>query len=86
MQALQPSTFASEVWSELGKLCYHTLTGEYTFPRQYFFVAPQGVGNALSKLLRDPAKLKQGLLDEWEDKCQTHITCSDSGEGSSTCL
>lgn len=64
----------SDVWCELGKLCYFTYIHEYTFPRAYYFVSPQGAGNKLSKLLRSPDKLKQGLFDAWDDKCKSGIT------------
>ena len=63
-----------DIWIELGKLCYYTYVGEYTFPREYFFVAPRGAGNKLSKLLRDAITLKKGLLDVWNDKCRNKIT------------
>jgi hypothetical protein len=68
--ALQPG----DIWLELGKLCYYSAIGEYTFPREYAFVAPQGVGNSLSKLLRNPPELKGQLLLEWDQKCKTKIT------------
>ena len=64
----------SDVWCELGKLCYYTHVGEYTFPREYYFVSPQGAGNKLSKLLHSPKLLKQELLAEWDSKCKTSIT------------
>jgi hypothetical protein len=67
---LQPG----DIWTELGKICYYTFIGEYTFPREYFFVAPQGVGNSLSKLLREPNELKKQLLVEWNQKCKNKIT------------
>jgi hypothetical protein len=63
-----------DVWCELGKLCYYTYVGEYTLPRAYYFVSPQGAGNKLSKLLRSPKLLKQELLAVWDDKCKTSIT------------
>ena len=63
-----------DIWVELGKLCYFTFIGEYTYPREYFFVAPQGIGNALSKLLREPAELKAQLFAEWDSKCRKYIT------------
>jgi hypothetical protein len=68
--ALQPN----DIWLELGKLCYYSAIGEYTFPREYTFVAPQGVGNSLSKLLRNPSELKTQLLAEWDQKCKSKIT------------
>ena len=35
-----------DVWIELRKLIYYTRRGEYTYPRKYFFVAPQGLGTS----------------------------------------
>jgi len=64
----------SDVWCELGKLCYYTYIGEYTFPREFYFVSPQGAGNKLSKMLHSPKQLKQELFSEWDDKCRTSIT------------
>ena len=53
-----------DVWLELGKLIYYTQRGEYTFPRKYFFVAPQGAGNKLSRLLRKPEQLADRAVEE----------------------
>jgi hypothetical protein len=64
----------SDVWVELGKLCYYTHVGEYSYPRAYFFVSPRGAGNALSKLLRSPIRLKQELLALWDEKVRSAIT------------
>ena len=64
----------SEVWVELGKLAYYTLKGEYSYPRRYYFVAPQGVGPKLSNLLKKPHKLRDELLANWDKTCRTEIT------------
>jgi hypothetical protein len=64
----------SEVWVELGKLAYYTLKGEYSYPRRYYFVAPQGVGPKLSNLLKKPHKLRDDLLANWDKTCRTEIT------------
>jgi hypothetical protein len=45
----------SGIWIELGKLTYYTHKGLYTYPRKYDFIAPQGAGNKLSRLLKDPS-------------------------------
>lgn len=63
-----------DVWVELGKLAYYTLKGEYSYPRSYFFVAPQGVGPKLSNLLNKPHALRDGLLANWDKACRTEIT------------
>ena len=63
-----------DVWVELGKLAYYTLKGEYSYPRSYFFVAPQGVGPKLPNLLKKPHALRDGLLANWDKACRTGIT------------
>ena len=63
-----------DVWIELGKLAYYTLKGEYSYPRNYFFVAPQGVGTKLSNLMKKPNTLRDSLLENWDKACRTKIT------------
>lgn len=63
-----------DIWVELGKLVYYTYINEYTYPRKYVFVAPQGAGTKLSNLLRMPDKLKAQLIDNWEKHCKQGIT------------
>jgi hypothetical protein len=63
-----------DVWVELGKLAYYTLKGEYSYPRRYYFVAPQGVGPKLSNLLKKPHKLRSDLLANWDKACRAEIT------------
>jgi hypothetical protein len=64
----------SDIWLELGKLVYYTYINEYTYPRKYTFVAPQGAGTKLSNLLRKPDKLKEQLIDNWDKHCKEGIT------------
>ncbi|MEO5330597.1 MAG: hypothetical protein H7839_01130 [Magnetococcus sp. YQC-5] len=73
-QPLMPS----DIWIELGKLMYYSHCGDYTYPRKYYFVAPQGAGTKLSNLLRDTDKLHQGLIDNWDKKCKTKITSTSN--------
>ena len=70
----------SDIWGELGKLVYYTFRNEYTYPRKYIFVAPQGAGTRLSNLLRNADKLKQQLVDNWEKYCRTGITLTATVE------
>lgn len=64
----------SDIWIELGKLAYYSFINEYSLPRAYVFVAPQGAGNTLSKLLKDPPTLRSELLAAWSGHCATKIT------------
>ena len=63
-----------DIWLELGKLVYYTHAGAFTVPRHYYFVAPHGAGPKLSSFLRSANKLRAGLLENWEQKCQSKIT------------
>lgn len=64
----------SDIWLELGKAVYYSHQGEFTFPRRYRFVAPQGAGTTLIKLFKKPDELKTRLIKEWDDKCRNLIT------------
>lgn len=64
----------SDIWVELGKLVYYTYIKEYTYPRRYIFVAPQGAGTKLSNLLRKAESLKSQLIDNWDKHCKNGIT------------
>lgn len=63
-----------DIWVELGKLVYYTFINEYTYPRKYFFVAPQGAGTKLSNLLRKADNLKEQLIQNWDKHCREGIT------------
>lgn len=64
----------NEIWTELGKLAVHSFAGEYELPRAYAFVAPQGAGNSLQKLLTKPDELRAGLIAAWPKHCVDAIT------------
>ncbi|MEK4149354.1 ABC-three component system protein [Robertmurraya sp. FSL W8-0741] len=64
----------SDIWLELGKLCYYTFSQSYTVPRKYYFISSQGLGPALSGLLEEPSRLKTGLISVWDEKCRKKIT------------
>lgn len=70
--------FPGDIWLELGKLCYYTYHKHYKLPNKYYFVSPQGVGNTLGDLLDEPSKLKKGLFEEWDAKCKTKITSTET--------
>jgi hypothetical protein len=64
----------TDVWVELGKLIHYSRLGFYTYPRKYYFIAPQGAGNTLSRLLKKPEQLRAGLLANWDKHCRKRIT------------
>lgn len=68
----------SDIWVELGKLVYYTYQKKYTYPRQYFFIAPQGAGTKLSNLLKNSIDLKNELISNWDKYCLTKITSTQN--------
>lgn len=64
----------SQVWVEFGKIIYYSFIDEYPPPEAYYFVAPQGVGTKLSQMLNDSAKLRFGLIENWDKYCLKGIT------------
>lgn len=64
----------SDIWVEIGKMCYYTFVGDYPWPRKYRFVAPRGVGTKLQDYLRVPAKLKAEFLAKWGTHCANEIS------------
>jgi hypothetical protein len=64
----------SDIWIELGKLAYYTKRGDYSYPRQYFFIAPRGAGTKLSNLLKKPEELRRELISQWNTYCRNEIT------------
>jgi hypothetical protein len=69
-----------DIWVELGKLVYYSYAEEYTYPRKYVFVAPQGAGTKLSNLLRRPDRLKSQLIENWDKHCKVGITSTTEVE------
>ena len=51
----------SDIWVEFGKIIYYTFKSQYPIPKTYFFIAHQGIGTSLNKLLQDTSNLKDEL-------------------------
>lgn len=64
----------SDAWVEVGKILWHSFSGQYKPPRAYFFVAPKGTGTQLTHLLGNASKLRERLIAEWEKNVQSEIT------------
>jgi hypothetical protein len=64
----------TDAWPELGKILWYTFNKEYKTPRQYYFVAPRGVGTKLAGYLADTAKLKEALIANWDNYVRKNIT------------
>ncbi len=75
-ESLKPT----DIWLELGKLIYYSMRGDYTFPRRYYFIAPQGAGTKLSNLLKKPEQLRAELFANWQIYCRAAITSTTNVE------
>lgn len=69
-----------DIWLELGKAVYYSHQGEFTFPRSYRFVAPQGAGTHLINLFKKPGDLKAKLIQNWDNYCRSGITSTEEIE------
>lgn len=70
---LQPS----DIWLELGKMCYFSWKGDFSPPSKYRFVAPKEVSPKLKEMLRHPEKIREGLKANWQGHCQKNITATE---------
>jgi hypothetical protein len=54
----------SDAWPEILKVFKHVAAGDYVLPDSYSFLAPQGVGSTLNRLLSKPSELKAKFLEQ----------------------
>lgn len=64
----------TDIYVELGKLCYYTFQKDFTIPRSYYFVSPKGIGSKLGELLESPEELKRELINNWDRYCKKKVT------------
>lgn len=70
-KALAPS----DIWIEIGKICYYSYIGEIAFPRKFYFVSPRDCTVTLSDIFTgDPEVIKTQLIENWKRNCETKIT------------
>lgn len=62
-EALTPMTAHAEILKMLG----HVVSGHYTLPRRYFFVAPRGAGPTLNRLISHPSEMKEKFVEAIAD-------------------
>ena len=63
----------AEFFAEIGKVFYYASLKEFTLPRRYVFVAPNGISKETKKFVNSPEQLKSALLSEWDKRCATKI-------------
>lgn len=68
--SLTPTT----AYKEIGKIIYYTQIGDFSAPKNYYFVAPRGIGPTLRDYLNDEELLRKNLLENWDAYCSKNIT------------
>lgn len=68
--ALSPS----QIYVELGKLCWYTFNNLYPIPNKYYLVTSIPIGPALVAMIEDPSQINKALRDHWNNSCRTKIT------------
>lgn len=64
----------TDIWVELGKLCYYTFIKHYTPPQNYKFITHKGIGPKLGDMLAEPENLRKELISNWDGYCRKEIT------------
>lgn len=64
----------STVYLELAKLCYYTYNKEIPIPKNYYFVAPQGITSHVQNFIDNPNIVNDELKKHWNNNCKTSIT------------
>ncbi|MCC3243808.1 hypothetical protein LG047_00460 [Methylocystis sp. WRRC1] len=59
---------------EIAKVIWYSFNGDYTPPRAYYFLGPQGIGTKLNTFLKKPESLRQEVKSTWDKDCRTKIT------------
>lgn len=59
--------------AEIGKVLYYTHIGDYTAPREYWFVTHLGVTSDFQDALDAPETLRSYVLSNWKERCATKI-------------
>ncbi|MFB2779200.1 ABC-three component system protein [Shewanella mangrovisoli] len=62
---------------EIGKILYYSFIGEFSTPRNYYFVAPKGINRNLKSWILNPSKLKEKIISQWEKYCEFTIIDGD---------
>ena len=73
-KALTPGTAAVEI----AKILWHSSVKHYAPPRAYYFLAPRGCGTGLTKLLANPATLRDYVIKNWDNQCAKAITAKQT--------
>ncbi|WP_247448230.1 ABC-three component system protein [Bradyrhizobium sp. 197] len=60
--------------AEIAKVLHYTFIGDYSPPKEYWFVTHRGVTSDFQDHVDQPEKLRAYILSEWANRCATEIT------------
>lgn len=58
---------------DIAKIIYHSHQGDYAPPVRSDFAAPKGPSTSLQDLLDNPGKLREYVLEKWNDVCAKQL-------------
>lgn len=70
----QAALTPTNIYVEIGKIIYYSFSKRYNPPRKHYFVASNGIGTTLEKLLCNPEQLKERTKENWAMYCEGQIT------------
>ncbi|MEL0609114.1 ABC-three component system protein [Vibrio echinoideorum] len=59
---------------EVGKILYNSYVGKFSLPKNFYFVAPNGVNRTLEDYIFNPSQFKKALIDGWNTYCAGKIS------------
>lgn len=62
-----------DILPELAKVFHHANRDGTSLPAAYHFIAPQGAARAVLEGIGHPTRLRQTIIDQWDQNCATKI-------------
>lgn len=63
----------SDILPELAKVFYHADRDGTSLPSAYHFIAPQGAARAVLEAIGHPTRLRQVIIEQWDQSCAGRI-------------
>ncbi|HCM0827635.1 TPA: hypothetical protein N2774_001640 [Vibrio parahaemolyticus] len=64
----------AEGMCELGKILYFAQQGNFSVPKNYYFVVPKGINKNLKGWIQNPSQLRNQLISQWDNFCKSKIS------------
>ncbi|MGY3569344.1 ABC-three component system protein [Vibrio paucivorans] len=61
---------------EIGKIMYYASIGDFSVPKNYYFVAPKGINGTFERYIDNPAQFQKELISTWSEHCELKISAA----------